>query len=185
MKILSQRSPTWSGVRIGKAQIYMYRYGCTITCCSMLTDYFSKYNGTYKDPGHLARALQFTLQGLIIWQSLPNETQFKLEKRLKHRSDSSIQKSLNNPYTAVILQVDGYHWVLATGKSLGGHYKIADPWTGKRSTTKAYGSITGSAHMKLTVIPKIEEPKWIGKKKKATWISTLIKKLQWLLTRKK
>ena len=55
-----------------------------------------------------------------------------------------ILDGLKDPHKTCILQVNKNHFVLALGKNLTGGYKIADPWTGKISTTKVYNNnITG------------------------------------------
>ena len=117
----------------------------------MLTDYFSAFKGEWKSPDQLAQKLKFNVEGMIIWSSLPDVVQFKLEKRLYGRFDNEIKKSLDSPDRAVLLQVDHYHWVVALGKSFFGGYKVADPWTGLKTIvpSKAYKTITGSAHMIL------------------------------------
>lgn len=146
MLILGQRSPEWAEQKLGNSPFKIGRYGCTLVCLSMLTDYFSQFKGTWKSPDQLASKLSFTKDGLIIWSSLPAHTQFRLEKRLYSRNDVSIKESLKDPKRAVALQVENYHWVLALGKSPLGGYKIADPWSGDKTTTRKYKAITGSAH---------------------------------------
>jgi ABC-type bacteriocin/lantibiotic exporter with double-glycine peptidase domain len=144
MIILSQRDARWSAEKIGKSLITIGRYGCTLTCLSMLSSYF----GGYRTPAALARGLSFTSGGLIIWSSMPKLLPFKLEKRLYSRNDDEIMKSLKDAKRAVILQVDGFHWVVALSKiPFTKHYRIGDPWTGKKSTTLSYKAITGSAHV--------------------------------------
>ena len=128
-------------MKLGESVCTVGRYGCLITGISMFLDYF----GRYKDPGLLASILEFTKDGLILWGSL-HRVGLKLDKRGYGRNDSDIQAALKNPATVCILQVQGNHWVLATGKRLLGGYNIADPWFGDRSTTGRYGnSITGYA----------------------------------------
>jgi ABC-type bacteriocin/lantibiotic exporter with double-glycine peptidase domain len=142
MQILSQRDPRWAAQKLGKSVCTVGRYGCTITCLSMLSDWFKKF----RSPWDLARELSYTIDGLVIWSSLPKVLPFKLEKRLYSKNDAEIVKSLKDPKKAVILQVDGYHWVLLLNK-IGPLYWIADPWTGsKKFLNGSYKSITGSAH---------------------------------------
>jgi hypothetical protein len=147
MLILGQRDSRWKDEKIGTTHLTIGRWGCTITCLSMLSDYF---NG-FKTPRFLAKYLKYTKEGLIIWDSLPSILPFKLEKRLYKRNDEEIKKSLSDPERAVILQVDGCHWVLALGyyKLAPSIYRIADPFFGDKSTSLRYKKITGSAHMIL------------------------------------
>jgi len=115
----------------------------------MLTDYFTKFDGSWKSPDQLGQKLDFTADGLIIWGSLSKATQFRLEKRLYGENDPEIDISLQDPKKAVILEVDHYHWVVAIGKNWFGRYKIIDPWFGDRASITRYHAITGSAHMIL------------------------------------
>lgn len=143
--LLSQRDPLWAGEYLGKSNSTVGRYGCTITSISMGTGYFNKWNS----PKQLAKELEYTTDGLLIWGSLPKVTIFKLEKRFYGQKDELIQEALKNPRKICLIQVENYHWVLATGKSLLGGYKMNDPWFGDKSTTKRYKSITGGAVLVL------------------------------------
>lgn len=145
MQILGQRDPRWAREYLGQSTSTVGRYGCTITSISMATDAFMQW----RTPKELARTLSFTKDGLIIWSSLPEKTCFKLERRFYRQQDAVIQEALANPKKVCLIQVENYHWVLATGKSIFGGYRIADPWFGDRSTTKRYKSITGGAVLVL------------------------------------
>lgn len=138
---LSQRDPRWASEYLGKSKSTVGRYGCTITSIAMGTYYFKQY----LDPKFLARNLSFTLEGLLMWTSLPKVTCFKLEKRFFGQQDAVIQEALKNPKKIVLIQVENYHWVLGLGKALLGGYRISDPWFGDYATTKRYKSITGGA----------------------------------------
>ena len=140
---LSQRDSRWSFEKIGKTNITVGRMGCTITCLAMLSSYF----GCYKTPGMLAKYLSYTKDALLIWSSIPSELCFSLHKRFYGYNAELIAEGLKLKNTAVILQVQGYHWVVAISKiPLTKTYIIADPWTGKLSTTLAYkNQITGGA----------------------------------------
>jgi ABC-type bacteriocin/lantibiotic exporter with double-glycine peptidase domain len=141
MILLSQRDPQYAQQKIGKSFLSIGRYGCTLTCISMLSDYF----GCFTSPAKIAGMKEwFTNEGLVIWTKLAF-TKFKFQKRLYGQDDVAIMDAIKDPKKAVILEVDKSHWVVATGKSLFGGYKIADPWFGDRSTTRRYGKITGSA----------------------------------------
>jgi len=107
----------------------------------MLSDYFK----CYTTPDLLAKRLKF--QGaLLLWESVNDSLCFKFERRGYTRDDATIQNCLKDPNKAVLLQVQNYHWVVATGKSIFGGYNISDPWTGKRTTTRDYANqITGFA----------------------------------------
>jgi hypothetical protein len=141
MLTIGQRDPRWSEIKLGDSVCTVGRYGCLITDISMALYYYKKYIS----PGILARILDFTPGGLLLWDSL-STVGLKLTKRGYGRNDSDIQSALKNPATVCILQVQGNHWVLATGNRLLGGYNIADSWFGDRSTTGRYGNnITGYA----------------------------------------
>lgn len=142
MKILSQRDPAWSRETLGNTPFLVGRFGCLITCVSMLSSYYHCYN----KPGNLAKTLKYTKDARLYWSSckFPN---FNFVWRRYGFNKKEIDKSLLGSWkTSVVLQVDHSHWVVAIGRSIFGGYRIADPWTGKKSTTRKYGQITGSAH---------------------------------------
>ncbi len=148
MITLSQRDPKWADKFLGSSKLTIGKFGCTTCCISMLSDFF----GCYKDPVEIQKYQSYTNidhpqgAGLILWDTL-HLGPMKFEKRLYSRNDAEIQKSLKDPKKAVILEVDGKHWVVATGKvPLTNVYTIRDPWFGDRSTTLRYKKITGSAH---------------------------------------
>lgn len=126
--------------RIGQTGITCGRYGCLITSISMMTNEFGKY----RSPGELCRDLQFTSEGLLLWQSL-GLIGLKLEKRFYKYDLNTIKAALLSKDQAVTLQVDGYHWVWLTSKVPGLElFNTVDPWPGK---WKVYGPgrITGGA----------------------------------------
>jgi len=149
---LCQRDQKWADTPIGKTPYLLKRFGCTITCISMFSDYFAKFKGFWKSPKDLASKLQFTKDGLIIWASLPEVLPFRLEKRLYSRNDSEIKISLKDSKRAVALQVDNFHWLAVVGKGLLGGWVVYDPWDGLKKTipNKSYKAITGSAHFILS-----------------------------------
>lgn len=142
MIVISQRDPQWAQIKLGNSPLTVGRFGCTTSCISMIADYFK----CYKNPIEIQDFIKYTPDGLVIWESF-HLGQMKFEKRLRTRNDAEIQKSLNDPKKAVILEVDNCHWVVALGKiPFTNIYRIADPWTGTKRTTLAYRNITGSSH---------------------------------------
>lgn len=139
-KNFSQRDPRWATIKLGSSSLTMGRYGCTTTCIADLSFYF----GDNLTPDLMVKKIQYTKDGLIIWQSCDFST-FKFERREYGRSDKNIKSALSDNNRAVILEVDNSHWVVATS-SLVTSYKIADPWFGDISTTKRYQKITGAAY---------------------------------------
>lgn len=112
----------------------------------MATDYFSKFKGVWKSPEWIAQNLSFTKEGLIIWGSMPLLLNCRLLQRVYNNSDILLDEALKSPYRVALLQVDKYHWVLATGRNVFGKIMAVDPWTGRKiNVLKSYKSITGMA----------------------------------------
>lgn len=144
MKLLSQRDPRWSAIKLGASQLTVGRYGCTTTCLSMLSDYF----GGFLSPADIApRASWYTPDGLVNWEKL-DFSNMKFSARYKLRNDDVINYALKDPNRAVMLNVSGgSHWVVALRKTLfGNSYICADPWDAtKVDVIKKYGDVTGCA----------------------------------------
>lgn len=149
---LSQRDARWSAKTIGKTSLTLGRWGCTITCISMLSSFFD----CFKDPATIAKTPGlFTDQALIIWGGVKALFKGKLEhvKRIGGHGKAvcdrkAIDESLLKfPETAVILEVANFsHWVVAVGK-YGNDYYVIDPLDGKKKLAlKSFGNITGSSH---------------------------------------
>lgn len=145
MIYLSQRDPKWAKVKLGSSSLEMWRWGCTTTCISMLSDYFK----CYRTPDEIAKEKRnYTPDGLILWGKL-NFSKMAFEWRQYGCNEARIDASLKDPKKAVILQVDGgRHWVVALRKAFWTNdYVILDPWDGKKTMAKGrYRNITGSAH---------------------------------------
>ena len=145
MKILCQRNPKWSTIKMGSSKLTLGKFGCTTTCISMLSDYF----GCYRSPEELAHnANNYTKSGLVIWQNIIFN-KMSVGWREYKRDDKKIQEYLKDPNKAVILQVDnGSHWIVALRPTiLGKDYVCADPWTGKKCLAiKDYHNITGATY---------------------------------------
>lgn len=132
-------------LKVGTSPLTVGRWGCTITCISMLSDYF----GSYKSPAELAQnANLFTSDGLVIWNRLDFQN-MKFVTRMYGDNEASIKESLRDPNKAVLLQVDnGQHWILPTRETyVANDYLAVDPWTAKFCAAKGdYRNVTGSAH---------------------------------------
>lgn len=152
MIILSQRDSRWGDEKLGTTSYKINRWGCTLTCISMLSDYFATFKGVFKTPKILAKQVAFTKDGLILWDSLKTCTQMKLDQRVFNRDDGLAEKYLKDPEKAVLFQVRGNHWVLGLAK-IGGVFKVADPWFGDKcftgTTLTRYPKITGMALISL------------------------------------
>lgn len=124
-----------SGVTLGRA-------GCTTTCVSMASDYFSNFH----KPDELAKKLKYTDGGLLIWESIPSICNFKMALRFRSSDFVIIDEALRNPDKVCLLEVDRNHWVVALGKiPFTKTYRIADPWFGDKALSSRYGRITGGA----------------------------------------
>jgi ABC-type bacteriocin/lantibiotic exporter with double-glycine peptidase domain len=140
-----QRDPRWAAQKLGASSLALGRYGCTTTCIADLSTYYGKeFN-----PSQVCSYIKYTSDGLVIWGSC-QFSQYRFERREYGRNDANIKAALKNPDTSVILQVDGFHWVVATGTTVFGNYKIADPWFGDKATVSRYGRITGAAYFRKT-----------------------------------
>jgi hypothetical protein len=142
--IFGQRDPRWSTKRMGISNATLGKYGCTTCAICTLASWFN-------DP--ITPAIMaddrklYTSQGLIIWKNIKLD-KLRFEKRIYGFNSVEINKSLKDPNTCVILEVDGKHWVSALSRSIWGGYNIADPWLGDRCNSRRYHRITGSAHFK-------------------------------------
>jgi hypothetical protein len=146
MQSFSQRDPRWADMKMGASHLTLGRYGCTTTCIADLSTYF----GGEMNPAQTCKAVKYTKEGLIIWDSCRFE-KFQFWSREFGRNDINIRNALADPNLAVILQVANQsHWVVATGRELfSSIFKIADPFFGDRSTMRRYGNnITGAAYFR-------------------------------------
>ncbi len=147
MQKLCQRNPSWADVKIGDTNMTLARWGCLITDLSMLTDYF----GDYISPNRIAtdkKLVMFNNNAQVIWESLCLPS-MAFDRRIKYRDDEAILDSLKNPNKAVIIEVDGSHWLTGMYKiPLLNKYICADPWTGGTTViiNSSYKVISGSAH---------------------------------------
>lgn len=118
----------------------------------MASDYFASIGiGLSQNPSYFAKALAFTDEGFLLWGSLEKCSRMMLEDRFKVRDDMKVVGGLKAKNKVALIQVNGNHWVLATGlidpKNPKAGFKIADPFFGDRSDTKSrYGNkMTGGA----------------------------------------
>ncbi|MEI6529689.1 MAG: hypothetical protein WCN88_04855 [Candidatus Falkowbacteria bacterium] len=155
IKYLSQRDEKWSTDKMGNSNITIGRYGCLLTCISMMSDYF----GCYKSPKELAtNPHNFDDAGGLQWINLsfPNfgfrwreGSQINVPNEVIDMKmiDSYLTEGKNHSDRAVVLNVaNKSHWVLALWKTQDGDYLAIDPWTGKTcSVLETYGNINGAS----------------------------------------
>jgi len=156
MEYLSQRDPRWANVTIGETTTTLGRMGCTITCLSMLTDYF----GCKLSPAQIAQNANNFSNDSVQWINLDFPT-FSFRWREGHYfsdADNIIDIEVIKAYLAtgndseqrnnraVLLEVaNRSHWVVGLYYSYGDIIAI-DPWTGKTvRVLETYGNITGAA----------------------------------------
>lgn len=152
MIILSQRDPRWGGKTIGKTNVLIKDQGCTITCISMISDYFK----SFFNPNWFAKYLNFTPQAKVYWLSINEKKELNFEFEYRYYSDKhpqmfqKIEEAIKDPNKAVILEIRKSHWVVALSKWPVLGYRVADPWplpSGSKSyKTKSY--ISGCAVFK-------------------------------------
>jgi ABC-type bacteriocin/lantibiotic exporter with double-glycine peptidase domain len=127
MKILSQRDPCWANFLLGKSGNTIGKYGCLITCLSMLSDWYGKYF----IPSWLAKKLSFTIGGLLNWGSMDSsQLPFKFVWRYYLQNDKKIKEILYSKDNACVLQVNNAHWVVLIGYSRAFGYRVVDPFYG-------------------------------------------------------
>lgn len=169
MKYLSQLNPEWSAKLIGKTPFTIGRWGCLITCISMLSDYY----GVYKDPSELANALTFDKYGRLYWKTV-NSVWPKIHHRIRGDGFSAtlLRAVLKSDDRSAVLELNHAHWVVAVRPTWYGHYIIVDPIDGRKKSTRVYGKtpITGYSifqgeRMKKKKA-KIPFPKWLFPNKK-------------------
>jgi len=119
----------------------------------MLSDYFKRYGATYREPHELAKMLDFTVNGLLLWNSVKKVTNMIFEWRQYGYDQARIDKSLKDPKQACLLEFnlgEGKHWVVALRRiPFTKTYWIADPLTGSKKLSTKYGAVTGSAHFSI------------------------------------
>ena len=145
MIILSQRDQTWAGDTIGNTSLKIGKLGCTITCVSMLSDYYK----CFITPGGLAKKLSFNEEAKLIWSSINKVLCFNFVWRGYGVDYTKIDAALKDPETSVILEVEHFHWIVALRKiPFTNTYWCADPIHGDKCLSTRYKYISGYATFK-------------------------------------
>lgn len=126
MQLIGQRDPRWSFKTIGNSKTTIGAMGCTISCVSMLSDFY----GCFVNPGWLAKNLSFAVDK-ILWNSITDKTCFKFIWRFYTYDEKQIVEALNGKTTSCLLEIRHAHWVVGI-KKLGSYYLVADPWQPSR-----------------------------------------------------
>ena len=145
---LSQRDERWSKTQINDCLSTVGRTGCTITCLSMLTDYYD----CYLPPDVIAQNTKWIRGGNVWWIYLDFPTfSFRWREGNPYQSVpvdmDMIRAYMKNPDKAVLLEVANHsHWVVACWETFDEDILVIDPWTGRScDVLKTYGNITGAA----------------------------------------
>lgn len=150
MKFFQQTNPAWGLVKLGDTPFTIARYGCLISCISM----YLSYLGHEKTPKELAKMLDFTKEGMLIWSSI-NRVGLCLKKRISTNNIASFKKDImegvRTKSSCSILQINNSHWVLCSTSRVDypNDYMVIDPMDGRVKNTNSYtrlgGRITGFA----------------------------------------
>lgn len=158
MTIYSQNDPRWKGLKIGKSDSTLGRYGCTISCLGMLVNL-----NPLETNDLLTKAESFN-GDLIVWSrvelALP---QLKFVKRGKTTDFQTIDDYVAE-YGGCLVEVDfdgvidtpaDFHWVVYRPEG-----KLWDPWTGQEFPRSKYKIVKGYSLFKVA---KIEDtmPGWL------------------------
>lgn len=146
MIYLKQTDPRWASITLGKSRSSLAAYGCTTTDISMLLDYFK----CYIEPGKLAKLLDYTADGSLLWNSVTEKTGMKFLWRYYSYVDKDAVDASKNPFQAVLLRTRvklqngtySHHWVVGIRKVpfTKQTWVIVDPLTGTLTTTLKYGN---------------------------------------------
>lgn len=150
---ISQKDTLWKNVRIGKTNLTIWRWGCTICALCMLLEKLRGYKCSPKDAAHYWR---FNAKGEILWLT----TQFNGMEFVYRGYWNDIKKVTeyaNQPNTGAIIQVNYNHW-LYVEKVEGKNLHVIDTIDGKRySSLPAKYKVTGYA---LFTSDKPRIPDW-------------------------
>jgi hypothetical protein len=132
MENFSQLDQRWAGKKIGMTNLLIKDYGCTVSC---LADAVNDFGG-FLTPYGVAKALDFTSEGKILWNSI-SKIGMKFIWRGPVYDSSKVNAALNNPNKnqriLLELSIPGSelrHWVLANKLINIGKYQVRDPLGG-------------------------------------------------------
>ncbi len=122
----SQNDPKWKQIKMGISNCTLGRYGCTTSSVATLGTWFGD---TLTPKDYALNKNLYTKDGLILWKQIQNiSKKIKFLWRYYRFNETIIDNYLNDPDTAITLNVDrGYHWVSALKKVSGG-YLCSDPY---------------------------------------------------------
>ncbi len=143
----SQKDPRWGSDDIGYSNTKMSKYGCAVSCVSMVL----RYHGVSMDPGLLARQPIFS-RDLIVWPEV-----WQHVRRVSSYSHGNInwdivdQEIENRNPVIIFVRANGRgagHYVVVHHKDNNGKYVVHDPMWGPNiflaSTKENIGILYGS-----------------------------------------
>ena len=132
----SQNDPRWSRIKLGDSGLTIGGHGCLLVCLAMAVSI---------TPDKLVKMLEFTKDGLILWNDKNKKVLSKLgiDYIGRYRSfDLDDMMKVNEalkkeqvPILEVRTRRQGNHWVLPIGRALtwrGLGWASNDPWNGRR-----------------------------------------------------
>ena len=137
--VLRQYDSAWKNKYIAQSNATIYKYGCTLTCLSMLHSYKT---GTLYNPDVMDDMLKFTSGGAVYWDSVS-----ALGYNRHSYSLSTIYNQLKQGNPVIIggkNASSGTHWVIITGYTGNGgtlkasDFTINDPGNSSRTTLQHY-----------------------------------------------
>jgi hypothetical protein len=150
----AQRDPRWGGTCIGHSNTLMSKYGCAVTCVSMIL----RYHSVNITPGILAKQPIFS-NDLIVW---PDKWQnVSREGGFSHGNIDwkTVDKEINDHNPVIIfVRANGRgagHYVVIHHKDKNGKYVVHDPYWGanifldstRQNISVLYGSSTSIDQM--------------------------------------
>lgn len=144
----AQRDPRWGGMSIGNSNTLMSKYGCAVTCVSMVL----RYHGINITPGIMAKQPIFS-SDLIVWPDV-----WQNVSRVGGYSHGNIDwkvvdQELNNHNPVIVfVRANGRgagHYVVVHHKDTNGKYVVHDPYWGPNifldSTRENIATLYGSS----------------------------------------
>lgn len=147
MKILTQRDPRWSKVKLGFSSLTIGSHGCTLTCITMLINHIYGWSLRPDEVNTALKEVKAFDGAYVIWARIPLAfTRLKFIKRVRNYNNLEVSLYVYGKRTPVLVEVYAgkigapRHWVLFIGNR-----KAIDPWTGKEVSTGEYTPQTGYA----------------------------------------
>lgn len=133
---LSQRDPRWADDILGFGTGTIGKYGCTITCLSMI---LKTTPDVVNKKMKQSDAFGGQTKNLVLWSALPKAfPEIVSTSRVRSYDNDAVKKAIDKN-GACLVEVDGSrigssrHWVLYIGNQ-----KMLDPWYGNEKTTSYY-----------------------------------------------